>query len=403
MLTKEETLLRVEDGRVLPDKLVQSLHSHYLAFAEEMLEIFRQGIGQTREELRDRIKQLFWDEPCDPRRVRAFCKLLEDEAEFEGMKRDAASRLRMRVFQLAAPKHPVVGRPKILLEQAAASVKEGIAKELGRPWTEIEGELYSDVYDLHRLKAPPAYSSAESLLTRYNEAQLQAALYRATEMTVFARGDYKSIVRAAKAAGLMFSATRQGDGFLFIFNGPTSVLRETTRYGVRMAWVVPTLLRCHDWEMWASIYVPRHYGKPMLKVGSASKYRSSHKEQAEFDSGVESQFAAKWGADRRDGWILMHESEPRFIGQEAFFPDFSFEHESGISVLFEIIGYWTPEYLAKKREKLLQFRGEPLLLAIRQNASTRFDGMEIPTVPYKSALKLEPILAALQAFLASGR
>lgn len=142
------------------------------------------------------------------------------------------------------------------------------------------------------------------------------------------------------------------------FDGPSSVLEESTRYGVRMAWVVPTLLGCRDWRMWAPISMPRLHRKPILEIDSSQKYRSSHKANPEFDSGVESRFAAKWGSEKRDVRTLKHESEPRFAGQEAFFPDFAFEHESGARVLFEIIGYWTPEYLVKKREKLKQFRGD---------------------------------------------
>jgi predicted nuclease of restriction endonuclease-like RecB superfamily len=61
--------------------------------------------------------------------------------------------------------------------------------------------LYGDVTELHRLESFPGYDSAEALLTRYNEAQLQAVLYNATEMRITARHDYKAIIRAAKLSG----------------------------------------------------------------------------------------------------------------------------------------------------------------------------------------------------------
>ncbi len=39
-------------------------------------------------------------------------------------------------------------------------------------------------------------------------------------------------------------------------------------------------------------------------------------------------------------------------GQTAFVPDFVFRHEGGREVLFEIVGFWTPRYLERKRETL---------------------------------------------------
>ncbi|HEY8834622.1 MAG TPA: DUF790 family protein, partial [Chthoniobacterales bacterium] len=169
--------------------------------------------------------------------------------------------------------------------------------------------------------------------------------------------------------------------------------------GIAMARVIPTLLLCDDWELRATI--PRYANslpQPELRISSADRYKSSLKQLPEFDSELERKFAGKWGAGPRNGWSLKRESEPRFHGQKAFFPDFAFEHEDGMKVLFEIVGYWTPEYLRNKRDTLRDFLEEPLLLAMRDEAADDFDALGLPVVRFKSSLKLEPVIAALDPF-----
>ena len=117
----------------------------------------------------------------------------------------------------------------------------------------------------------------------------------------------------------------------------------------------------------------------------------------EFDSDVERKFSEKWGAERRDGWTLERESEPLIRDQHLFFPDFVFRHESGKTVLAEIIGYWTPEYLAEKRCTLERFQDERLILILRESAAAQFADLPFPTIVYKTALKLEPVIDALAA------
>jgi len=401
MLTKAEALSEIQKGRVLPDKLTKAKHGHYVGYAAEMLRIYSEGAGVTREELHEAVEQLFWTEQdCPARRVAAFCKLLDDKADFDGAEGDAAAQLRMRVFGLAAPKHPLVQEPASLLETRESEVKTAIAAELGRPWHDIERALFGDVIALHRLNSFHGYDSPEALLSRYNEAQLQAVLYAATEMSIVARDDYKAIIRAAKLSHLMHSVVRRDDGFEFIFDGPASLLRETQRYGISMANVIPTLLLCDDWELRATVRKFRSTNRqPQLIVTSRDRYRSSLKALPEFDSVMESRFSEKWGSITREGWGLKRESEPRFIGQKAFFPDFTFTHETGVKVLFEIVGHWTREYLAAKKKTLEEFKDEPLLLAVKEDSTEAFGDLGMAVVPFKSVIKLEPVVTALRSFL----
>ena len=128
-----------------------------------------------------------------------------------------------RSFALAAEKHPLVTSPDRLFESSEQIVKQQIADELGMSWGQIERALFADVMQFHRLKEFEGYASAAELLARYNVAQCQAVLYDAVSMVVWAREDFKLILRYAKLARLMHTIQRRSDGtYLISLDGPTS-------------------------------------------------------------------------------------------------------------------------------------------------------------------------------------
>ncbi|MFN2509053.1 MAG: DUF790 family protein, partial [Chthoniobacterales bacterium] len=98
---------------------------------------------------------------------------------------------------------------------------------------------------------------------------------------------------AVKLARLMHSGIRTETGFEFTINGPASFLRETRRYGVLLAQLIPTLLACKGWELRARIktFVESDL-QPELVVQSGH-YRASGESPREFDSKLEATFAAK--------------------------------------------------------------------------------------------------------------
>jgi uncharacterized protein len=275
-------------------------------------------------------------------------------------------------------------------------VKSEIAEACKRPWQEIEDQLFDDVLGFNRLKAfdVAVFPNARALLARYNVAQFQVALFDATQMRVHATTHLKAILRFAKLAELMHTIRRNEDGSsLIILDGPASVLEETRRYGTCMAKFLPGLLSCDGWRMEADIKRGR---VGMFKLAlSARELNAPVPAPEEFDSDLERKFAEKWGVTPREGWTLERESEPLIEGQNLFFPDFVFRHESGKTVFAEIIGYWTEEYLAAKRRTLERFQDKHLLLILRESTAAKFTDLPFQTITYKNGLKLEPVLAAL--------
>ena len=398
MLTSDQSIVVYEKGQARPDRLTRGLHRQYVDFAQRMLAIYHAGVGRTRRELHRQVEALFQEEPdCEARRIAAFCKLLDEVSQYYSAPRVAA-KLRLRVFELAATRHPLVSSRTRLFDNVEADVKDEIARAEGRPWDEIASDLYADVIDQHRLTGFAGYPDAEALLSRYNVAQVQACLYRAERATLHVRQDVKTILRHAKLARLLHRIERIGPAeYRIELDGPASVLWQTRRYGVDFAKFLTALLACRGWSMTAALRTP--WGQPAcLELSDEHGLQSPVTPPSEFDSSVEAGFAKKFGLAPgvRQGWRLERESEILFEGQTVFVPDFVFRHEDGTQVLFEIVGFWTPEYLAAKRETLRRFRQHKLLVAVAE-ASVR-EGATIPEgfLTYKTALKLEPLLEALE-------
>ena len=396
MLTSEQSIVEFKSGRAIPDRLTQSTHRHYTEYAERMLSVYRDGIGWQRRELHRQIESIFADEPdCPIRRIQAFCKLLDDKSTFQTDPEGKAAKMRLEVFSEAGRFHPLVEQRDQLFEYDEKRIKTQLSGKVGMPWDQIEQSLYSDVIAFQRLEQFEGYSSAAALLSRYNVAQLQACLYRAESIVVSATDDFKTILRYAKLAHLLHDIVRlDSSKYCITFSGPASVLHETRRYGVNFARFLPALLACKCWEMTASVKTP--WNKPAKLILSDKDGFSSHLPSPdEFDSTIEESFAEKFGT-KRNGWQLIREGEILHHQQKTFVPDFTFRHEDGIDILLEIVGFWTPEYLAHRRETLQQFRKHRILIAVPEKSLREGATIGENILVYKTALKIEPLMEVLE-------
>lgn len=398
MLTRELAIADYDAGRIMPDRLTWGLHRQYLGYAERMLDVYRNGIGRTRRELHRAVWAVFADEEdCPKRRIDSFCKLLDDASTYQRDARGRAATLRRKVFQLAAERHPLVRQADRLFDHEEARVKAEIATRLGRCWNEIDGELFADVIEFHRLAEFAGYPDARALLARYNVAQVQVALFDAVSMSVWATEDFKTVLRYAKLARLMHTIVRTGTGrYCFRFDGPASVLRQTRRYGVAMARFLPALIACRGWRMHAVIRTRRRGFHVSLDLSTEDGLHSHLPAPEQFDSLVEEAFAEKWGPEKRNGWLLDREGEILHCRQKVFVPDFVFRHDDGRTVLMEIVGFWTPEYIQAKVQTLRTFEDHRILLAVAGPARQMITELSAEAIPFKSALRIKDVLDRLE-------
>ena len=379
----------VSPGRIMKDQTA------YLDYAAALLTLFREAIGKTRRELERGVEEIL--EKCDDcslTRINAFTKLLIDVSKFDTDPNKTAAKLRRKVWEAAVPMHPL-SSSKEMFGTEEATARQKVSATLEMPWEDIEKQFFIDVMEFNTLKSFEGYPSSRHLLNRYNIAQAQSLLLFATSMKVTATKDFKLVLRYAKLAKLLYFIQKVGENqFEFEFFGPASVLRETTRYGGDMGRFLPSLLRLEGWTMRASLTLPS--GNATYSLSPANGLKPIDAKEEDFDSSIERTFSEKWGLGRRDGWQLNHEDEVLWRGQRSFVPDFSFTHEDGRKVLFEIAGYWSEEYQSAKRETLRLFSDAKIILAVPAASADKYDDLGVPMIVYKSGIKLEPVMEALK-------
>ena len=62
----------------------------------------------------------------------------------------------------------------------------------------------------------------------------------------------------------------------------------------------------------------------------------------------------------------------------------------------EIVGFWTPEYLARRRETLQQFQHHRILIAVPEKSLREGVSIGKNVLVYKTALKLKSLMEALE-------
>lgn len=396
MLTSDQSIVEFREGQAYVDRLTQPAHRHYLAYAEQMLAIYAGGAGRERRQLHRQLEALFSEEAdCPVRRVQAFCKLLDDASVYETDPEGRAAKLRLDLFTKAASYHPLVQTIDQLFENQEQRTKDRLAADLNLTWPAIDPRLYADVISYQRLERFEGYADGTAFLSRYNVAQLQAALYRAERLTIHCLGDFKQILRYAKLARLLHDVVRLGPShYRVTLSGPVSVLRETRRYGISLAKFLPALLCCRGWKMDALMRTPWNQ-RVRLHLSAGDGFRSHLPPPDEFDSRLEESLAKKFGSHQGD-WQMIREGDILHQEQTTFVPDFTFVHADGTEIFFEIVGFWTPEYLDHKRKVLQRFRFHNIVIAVPEKSIREGAGPSDRVLTYKTTIKLKPLLALLE-------
>jgi uncharacterized protein len=402
MLTREHAIAKIDAGLVIPECLTRSTHAQYVSLAEKMCRVYSQGLGRTRGQLYAAIRSIMQEEAeCPHRRIEAFCKLLDERCLYESDKAGQASKLRRNVVRLASKYQPLFSGNEQLFGHDHRKAKQEIATELGLTWNEVERRMFLDLMENHAMLAFENFNSPGELLSRYNVAQMQVALFDATDLTLRLTQDFRSVLRYAKLARLMHRIGRTRDGYMVRFDGPASLLQHTTRYGTAMAKFLPGLLSCRSWRLEARIRKPKFRGLRLL-LDSDCGLRSPVPKPDAFDSSVEEKFAVQWLDSDTNGWRMERETEILHQGQTVFFPDFVFLHEDGRKAMMEVIGFWTPEYLEHKRHVIETFANDRMFLAVQRSIADPWMSSASETEPhshrtifYKTAIPIASVLEVL--------
>jgi predicted nuclease of restriction endonuclease-like RecB superfamily len=183
----------------------------------------------------------------------------------------------------------------------------------------------------------------------YNLAVAQSLLLRAEHLRVAVRGQAKQLLRYARLHGLLVRVLAPPDPdarTVLEVSGPLSLLRFTLKYGRAMARWLPALTRLPEWSLSARCLLAGE--RLTFEAGPRDPLGTTHAVAKRFDSQVEACFFRD--LQRLGGpWQVLREAAPVQLGPRLVCPDFTLVDADRARVLsVEIVGYWTPEYLADK-------------------------------------------------------
>ncbi|MFC7203492.1 DUF790 family protein [Haloferax namakaokahaiae] len=388
MLTKD--LLRVSraGGRYQPtfaDRAARPL-------AAKAIGVFQRHVGVRRADLDTALSALESDAD-DFKLARGFASLLERETVFETDSPLPPPRARRAAFEAAMECGGVT---------TASEREEALrlaAKSLGSTPDAVDSSLVAD-REIEQVVAEfdPRWTPDE-LLAQYNLSLAQTALFDATEVRIRS-SDPKALVSATKRLGLMYEVRKTSGGRELVVTGPDTLFQRTRRYGTSFARLLRSVATAGDWQLTATIDDRGTEREMTLTSDDISVPGVEPMAEPAFDSEVESDFAARFRGLDLD-WNLVREPEPLETGTSVMIPDFAFDYRFGdFRVFFEIMGFWTPEYVEKKLGQLADVEDVELVVAVDESLGV---GEEIAArdhrvIPYTGSVRVKDVVDLLREY-----
>ena len=386
MLPTDLLINRQNGEEIIPKRL--PINDRMCAIAIQLIACFQQSIGKTQGEVDRKLSDLEGDSP-DYRLKRGLAHILKSNfSTFEIVSPLEPKQLRHRVFALAAKSIPSHTASQETLETLSNLLSQELNQEVLS--SQIQVGLYADLPE-NRILTQFEDPAPEALLHRYNLSQVQGIFYKASQMTLNAHrnvpGEYKLLFRYLKLFQLMTYIEGDADhGFTITVDGPTSLFKPSTRYGLAIAKLIPALLHVTKWSLKATLQMrdphtgTYHTGRFSLQdnCGLVTHYPPGKP----YDSMLEESFANRWESLKTD-WILEREVNLIPIPGSVMIPDFRLIHPDGRDYLLEIVGYWRPEYLQKKFAQVRRAECDNLILAISERLNLEKAGVKVDNLPAK--------------------
>ena len=354
-------------GSELSIDMLEERDPCWLQSAKDLINLLQEQVGQSQAAW-DRALESYVGERVDYVVVRGLAKILTDAATFTPLATPLPPiQLRERLFHYG----PVFTSPQLFHPQTRYEVLKSVADELSISSEQVETTLFADRPATYLLSdAGPQWTPA-GLLTRYNLELARGVLYWASHITIEVASNYKDLWKFIKLFKLMFWAEpKQGGGYRIDLDGPISpFVSSTLRYGRQLAAFLPALLLCERWQMHAYVRPPQAKGETIYRLDHTCSLRSHFKSSGTFDSRLEADFANEFEqkmGGKRGHWRLTRESEVLLLGDTVMVPDFVLvdTKDENRRILLELVGFWHPNYLRRKVEKVHAANCAHLLLLV---------------------------------------
>jgi predicted nuclease of restriction endonuclease-like RecB superfamily len=358
--------------------------------------VYQGHVGHTREELENALAALE-SEAEDFKLVRGFAALLERDATFETQAAVDPVRAREAAFEAAE----AVG---VVSEAERTTALERAAETVGAAPSEVEDSLYADLDSRQVLAAFEPRWTPESLPAQYDLSLAQTALFDATEVRVQS-DDPKALVSAVKRLRLMYEIRSPAEATspeqrTVVVTGPDALFGRSRRYGVRFARLLRTVATGSDWELEADIDDRGTERTLRLEPEDVRVPGTEPVADPSYDSGVERDFAARFESLDFD-WGLVREPDLLAAGEHAVIPDFAFDYRHAeFRIFFEVMGFWTPEYVEKKLSRFADLEDVAFLVTVDETLGV---GEEVASltdgaIPYRGSIRVKDVRDALRRY-----
>ncbi len=344
------------------------------------------------------------------KRRRQLAERLAEPMPFEAphFKRRAASRVLMRLWKperLRGPR-PALLREALFVAAAGNSPPDAVVGEVatrfGMDQQALRTALFSDLPGERIVQAPAERPCPRDVVLRTNLAIAQAALTRAASVDLSIVGATRPIVRLAKWRGLLCVVRQNSDDPCPVLeiSGPFSLFRHTLIYGRALAELLPHLAWCQRFALHARCALRGRLCDITLD-NTAPLFPAQPPRP--FDSKLEQRFAHDISKLALD-WDVVREPEPLPADGTLIFPDFLLRHRihPERQAFVEIVGFWTPEYLAKKFHRLKASGINNLIVCVDQDrlCADAPPPAGLPLVPFRQRIDAAAVLREIERLLA---
>jgi predicted nuclease of restriction endonuclease-like RecB superfamily len=215
------------------------------------------------------------------------------------------------------------------------------ARTLGVTDCEVEVLLWSDLPRERPVELPEGRPSELELAAFANVQLIQRALRRAQSVVIRIWGDAGTMIRAARARGLLVTLAGGAEGETVLeIVGPLALFHRTTVYGRALGGLVPLLAGCERFELEltgetaTTSYTSRLCSPALLPAAPTESWESAVRERLSRDL-------------LRRARCTIEVPAPIANGRDFVCPDLVVEL-SGIRWWIEIVGFWTAAYLEHK-------------------------------------------------------
>lgn len=265
----------------------------------------------------------------------------------------------------------------------------GIAPEYGLTAGEVLEAMFADTPGERRLTFPVVDEDelARTAIRMINLERLRQQLRQALRVLLRIPGrsrggvSYVSLLWGLKRLGLMYELAGNDAAVVMDISGPYALFGRTTMYGNRLFEAVRLVLGHggSDWTIQVDLLVRDSAGRERvdelrLDASARSRFVATEAESVRVERSGDEEAFRKYFEKCDTGWTLEYEGAliPLVSAGRTgvMVPDFVLRSpDSSRAIFVEIVGFWRPEYLRKKIEKVRQIGREELVLIVNSKLS----------------------------------